>query len=570
LEHVLALGHGILQRTDLREALERLGWAPSSARDAESACRQLEEASVACLLASAREPGCFEMLAAVRAGERGSRIPTLFLEARGAELPPAMLRAGLDDWLPEAAPLELLVSRLRMLGQLHELAGRVQRLEEDLRQARSQLVRAASRDPLTGLLPRAALLEQVDEALAEARRRRSTLAFLFVDVLALESINEAYGDTAGDSVLRQVAGILAGTLQGSASLVGRYAGEEFLAIVPEAGRGSAVRLADELRDAVAANVFEHGGRALGPVKVSIGVAEHDPARPASAQALIGAARRAAMVTYWMADTPEVLEDSEMAPLGNRNSSPGARLLHATLEQSGKLFFQPILGARDDAILGYEALIRVNYRTVTNPFSLFALAEQVGIVRQVSRALRAMSYPYLDELPEAQLLFINLHAQDLSDPRLGLEELPALSDEWRRRIVFELTERAALGDFVQARRQVEALRGAGTRIAIDDLGAGYSGLSSLANLTPEFVKLDMSLIRGIHQSTTSRNLIRFLMRFARDEGLKVIAEGVEQPEERDCLIELGCDYLQGYLLARPGPPFPLRDRWPRSAGPLATG
>jgi EAL domain-containing protein (putative c-di-GMP-specific phosphodiesterase class I) len=103
--------------------------------------------------------------------------------------------------------------------------------------------------------------------------------------------------------------------------------------------------------------------------------------------------------------------------------------------------------------------------------------------------------------------------------------------------------------------VTALRELGFRVAVDDLGAGYSGLSSFAQLEPEVVKLDMSLVRDVNQSNTKQKLIRSMTAVCKDMGSLVVAEGVETIEERECLVELGCDLLQGYLLAKPGPPFP---------------
>jgi EAL domain-containing protein (putative c-di-GMP-specific phosphodiesterase class I) len=96
---------------------------------------------------------------------------------------------------------------------------------------------------------------------------------------------------------------------------------------------------------------------------------------------------------------------------------------------------------------------------------------------------------------------------------------------------------------------------GYSIAVDDLGAGYAGLTSFTLLEPEIVKLDMSLIRDVHQNSTKQKVVRSMTALAKDMGMIVVAEGVESQAERDCLIDLGCDYLQGYLFARPGPPFP---------------
>src|SRR5581483_12029737 len=117
------------------------------------------------------------------------------------------------------------------------------------------------------------------------------------------------------------------------------------------------------------------------------------------------------------------------------------------------------------------------------------------------------------------------------------------------------ERAPLDRFPRAAAVIGELRDLGFRIAIDDLGAGYAGLTSFAVLEPEFVKLDMSLIRDIHRSPIKQKLVRSMTNLCHDMGVTVVAEGVEVPEERDAAIDAGCHLLQGYLFAKPAKPFP---------------
>jgi EAL domain-containing protein (putative c-di-GMP-specific phosphodiesterase class I) len=124
-----------------------------------------------------------------------------------------------------------------------------------------------------------------------------------------------------------------------------------------------------------------------------------------------------------------------------------------------------------------------------------------------------------------------------------------------RVVLEVTERAALEEVPNVRSRVARLRELGFRIAIDDLGAGYAGLNSFAQLEPDVVKLDMTLVRDIHLSPTKRKLVRSIAVLCRDMSMDVVAEGIESAEESDCAVDLGCDLLQGFLFARPGEAFP---------------
>ena len=106
-----------------------------------------------------------------------------------------------------------------------------------------------------------------------------------------------------------------------------------------------------------------------------------------------------------------------------------------------------------------------------------------------------------------------------------------------------------------RTRVDSLRKLGFRIAVDDLGAGYAGLTTFTLLQPDFVKLDMTLVRDIDADTTRQRVVGTMARLCRELGMSVVAEGIETVAERDTLLTLGCDLLQGYLFARPGPPFP---------------
>jgi EAL domain-containing protein (putative c-di-GMP-specific phosphodiesterase class I) len=152
-----------------------------------------------------------------------------------------------------------------------------------------------------------------------------------------------------------------------------------------------------------------------------------------------------------------------------------------------------------------------------------------------------------------LLFVNLHPQDLLDPALYEKEAPL--SRIASRVVLEITERASLDGVTDIQARLRTLRERGFRIAIDDLGSGYAGLSACVSLEPEFVKLDMFLVRNVHESEVRQRLIETVMAFRAGMHMKIIAEGVELEGERDRLQNFDCSLMQGYLFARPGPAFP---------------
>ena len=220
-------------------------------------------------------------------------------------------------------------------------------------------------------------------------------------------------------------------------------------------------------------------------------------------------------------------------------------------------FQPILG-RDGVLVGYEALLRSREPALPDPGAVLGAAEKLGAVERLGRHVRAQTA--LASATVTDTIFVNLHASDLFDDELfdTTRGLGAIAT----RVVLEITERAALGDMGAARERAVALRGSGYRVAIDDLGAGYAGLSSFTALEPDVCKLDMSLVRDVHLFPKRRRLVESMTSLCRDLEILVVAEGVETAEELECLRGVGCDLFQGYLLARPGPPFPV-PVWPGS-------
>lgn len=216
-------------------------------------------------------------------------------------------------------------------------------------------------------------------------------------------------------------------------------------------------------------------------------------------------------------------------------------------------YQPIVRASDGSLYGYEALMRCGEASLPHPGALLDAAERLDRIVDLGRAIRAAAVtPMLSVSPEVTL-FINLHSRDLLDATLFATDTALCG--MASRVVLEITERAALDDVKDARERIAALRACGFRIAIDDLGAGYAGLTSFVTLEPELVKLDMSLVRNIDQQPMKQALVRAVTLLCRDLGSMVVAEGVETPAERDVVIACGCDLLQGYLFAKPGRAFP---------------
>ncbi len=216
-------------------------------------------------------------------------------------------------------------------------------------------------------------------------------------------------------------------------------------------------------------------------------------------------------------------------------------------------YQPIVHAREKSLFGFEALLRSDEAALPHPGAVLDAAERLGRVHDLGQAVRLLACAPIAMAPPKSVLFVNLHARDLLDDSLFSTKAPLAA--FAHRVVLEITERASLDEVKDTRGKVAALRAMGFRIAIDDLGAGYAGLTSFTALEPEFVKLDMSLIRDVDTTSTKQKLVRSMTTLCKDLGMTVVAEGIETPAERDCLVALECDLLQGFLHGKPQRPFP---------------
>jgi EAL domain-containing protein (putative c-di-GMP-specific phosphodiesterase class I) len=216
-------------------------------------------------------------------------------------------------------------------------------------------------------------------------------------------------------------------------------------------------------------------------------------------------------------------------------------------------FQPIVRWSDRRVYGYEALVRSGEPSLASAPDLLDVAEQLGRLHDLGRAVRAYVSRCAHQAPGNALIFVNLRPADLTDPELPAAAAPLSA--MAERVVLEVTERESLEQVAGVTSHVAALRRLGYRLAVDDLGAGYAGLTAVTQLAPDFVKLDKELVHGLDRLPRKRSVVRAMLRLCGgDLGIRVVSEGIETTGERDVITAEGGDLLQGYLFARPGPGF----------------
>jgi EAL domain-containing protein (putative c-di-GMP-specific phosphodiesterase class I) len=219
----------------------------------------------------------------------------------------------------------------------------------------------------------------------------------------------------------------------------------------------------------------------------------------------------------------------------------------------QIHMQPIVHAATRARFGYEALMRSTDKSLPHPGAVLDAAERLEKVTQLGRALRGLTAKIVTDAPaERGLFFVNLHLLDLLDKQLTSAFAPLT--KVASRVVLEITERTSLQGHADIRYRVAELKELGFKIAIDDLGGGHARMGTFSPFDTDFVKLDMSLVRDLDKHPTKQRLVKSIIELCAESNTKVVGEGVETEAEAKVLVDLGCDLLQGYLIARPQLPF----------------
>ncbi len=413
----------------------------------------------------------------------------------------------------------------------------------------------ALHDTLTGLPNRALFRDRGELALAAAARNRGSGAVMLLDLDRFKEVNDTLGHDQGDALLKDVAARLKAALRNS-DTVARMGGDEFTILLPDvADQEAAMTVATKVADTLQ-QPFLVGGVTL-DLEVSIGVAIF-PAHGDDIDALISRADRAMFVSKRDHSTC-----TSYAP-GLDTNAPRALSLLGDLRRaldSGDLLlhYQPKADIATGEVAGVEALVRWQHATLglIPPAEFVPLAERTGIIHRLtefvlSDALRQCRL-WLDlglELPVA----VNISARNLLDGEFpGL--VAALLRKWdipARMLQLEITENSMMGDPERVRACLLALTALEVRLSIDDFGTGYSSLAYLKDLPVSELKIDRSFVMGLHDHPANRMIVNSVISLGQNLGLRVVAEGVEDWDAWCELSGLGCDFAQGYYLARPMP------------------
>jgi len=274
-------------------------------------------------------------------------------------------------------------------------------------------------------------------------------------------------------------------------------------------------------------------------------------KPVEPDALVQAVGRAAALGELARYKRDALAKAskEALPYGDRKT------LEAVLNQAFgtiHVVFQPVVSMKEKTLLGYEALMRCDEALFANYATLLHAADRIGWRTALERTIYQRIAAASTELPDGAVLFVNVHPHDAQEGLLVGAESPL--EPIARNVVLEVSEHATVEQLDAMAGQIDRLRGAGFRIAVDDVGTGPAGLLAFARMTPDFVKLDRTLMMGCDQDAARLRMVRGMFALTREIGVPMIAEGVETTGERDALLAMGADLAQGNLFGKPGATF----------------
>jgi diguanylate cyclase (GGDEF)-like protein len=423
----------------------------------------------------------------------------------------------------------------------------------------------AFHDPLTGLPNRRLFQDRVEHALVRLGRHKTRHALLMFDLDRFKLINDSYGHPVGDVLLVHVASLLQRNLRPEDTCA-RLGGDEFAILLEDVtDPQQAIAVAERiLADVVEASII---GEHEVFVSASIGIATTDHAD--SLEALVAAAdsamysAKAAGKGSFRMYAPATAED------------PRARLeLEAALRRAlddgeFELYYQPVVDTVTNEIAGMEALVRWNSTAgVVMPLSFIRVAEETGLIvrldawvlEEACRQTREWTVAH----PERTPLKVNVNLSAVQFSRSSI--VAEVADILRRtelppdQLCLEITETGMMADTELTITTLQELKALGVAVAIDDFGTGYSSLSYLKRFPVDIVKIDRAFTAGLGQNLVDSEILAAVVRLAAACEIAVVAEGVETLEQRRALAELGCPFIQGYLIARPQPPSRFADAW----------
>jgi diguanylate cyclase (GGDEF)-like protein len=444
-------------------------------------------------------------------------------------------------------------------------------VQRDLIDAQKQLRHQAFYDALTGLPNRTLVLDRAEQMLASARRRRQSLAALFIDLDGFKDVNDSLGHATGDQLLQAVAIRLTAVVR-ETDTVGRFGGDEFVVLLDPDTQLNAQEVAERIL-ATLREPFQLEHESLGPIQISasVGISE---AEDATADTMLGEADRALYVAKaagkgryavygaksWAGDSRHPASAAAARQPQSNRARLAAELAQALDGDAVEVWFQPQADARTGRVQAVEALVRWRHPVhgLLLPADFVPLAETTGLIHKLTDRVLDAALAQCAAWRRAGLylrISVNVSQADLLD-HLDDRVAAALDRHHLepRAMVIEVTESAVLSDPTRARAMLIRLERLGVGLSLDDFGTGFSSLEHLKTLPVTEIKIDRSFVTEMTLADVA--IVEAITQLAHRLGKRVVAEGVEDRNTWRRLATAGCELIQGYVLSRPLPPEEL--------------
>jgi diguanylate cyclase (GGDEF)-like protein len=429
----------------------------------------------------------------------------------------------------------------------------------ELKQSEQRIERLAHYDALTGLPNRNLFLETLRREAASATSEQG-LALLYIDVDKFKEINDTLGHQAGDALLVVVAESLI-ECAGDCHFAARLAGDEFAVICRTADEHEVVDLIDRFYAAMRLSRLSSGRQLFTGASIGVALA---PAHGTDIDELV---RRADLAMYAAKSAGKGsfrFFDADMEEKVNADRQMALDLRGTLEREEFEIYYQPILDLRSNAITCCEALLRWTHpvRGPVSPAEFIPVAEDTGLIVDLGDWVLAKACLEAATWPNHVGLAVNVSPIQFRSTAFGLKVAAALARSGlpAARLELEITEAVLIRDDETTFATLHELRSLGVRIALDDFGVGYSSLSYLHRFPFDKVKIDRSFVRGMADGGPCASIVKAVVMIAAGRDMVTTAEGVEEEWQRDQLLGLGCDQMQGWLFSPAVDPDGLRQHF----------
>jgi len=433
-----------------------------------------------------------------------------------------------------------------VIGTLGDITKSVE-LNRQLSRYQDELYHMSVTDPLTGLYNRRHFDSQLEVILSDHLSKSRSVCLLLIDLDGFKFINDTYGHPFGDEVLRTTAQLLRQLVRRN-DYIARLAGDEFAMVLKNTNLDNATKIAQKLHQEISRTRVPLPVGSM-QLQSSIGVAEA-PTHGRKAQELVSAADVALYQSKRRGRNRIEALSPDVSQAMMSIFSQGFQLRTALEEGNIQPAFQPICDMKSGKPIAYEVLARMRVNGSVIPAHEFiAVAEELGLTRDVDLHIIRSA---LALAPPGQALFLNVDLTSFNDPSF-VNELSALlkpACEGGRAITIEITERESIPLSDTLRRDIQALRALGCKLALDDFGSGYSTYNFLNQFQPDYLKIEGSFVRGMITNEADRKIVMHIHELAQSFGMQTIAESVENEETRHALNKIGIGNAQGLFYGAP--------------------